>query len=178
MRFTETPLKGAFILDIEKFEDNRGFFSRSFSADEFAKLGLNDKLVQCNISYNNSRGTLRGMHFQDPPFAEDKLVRCTMGALYDVIVDIRPESPTFCKWFGVELTAENRRMVYAPIGFAHGFITLVDQTEIFYQMSQYYSGPHARGYLWNDPAFGINWPIEPTCISDRDQAHARFIPTR
>lgn len=174
MKFIETPLKGAYVVEAERISDERGFFARSWAIDEFAAMGLETRLAQCNISYNAKKATLRGMHLQAAPFEETKLVRCTMGSIFDVIVDVRPDSPTFKKWFGIELSAENRTMLYIPPGFAHGFITLTDQSEVFYQMSQYYSGPHARGYLWNDPAFGIKWPLEPAVISDRDRAHSRF----
>ena len=168
MIFTETKLKGAFIIDIEPSEDERGFFARSWCEDEFKKHGLNPRLVQCNISFNKKRGTLRGMHYQIAPFAEAKLVRCTMGAIYDVIIDLRNDSPTFKKWFSVELSAENRRALYVPEDFAHGFQTLVDNTEVFYQMSEFYRPECARGLRWNDVAFEIEWPISDVVISEND----------
>ena len=168
MIFTETKLKGAFIIDIEPREDERGFFARSWCEDEFKKHGLNPRLVQCNISFNKKRGTLRGMHYQIAPFAEAKVVRCTMGAIYDVIIDLRNDSPTFKKWFSVELSAENRRGLYVPEDFAHGFQTLVDNTEVFYQMSEFYHSECSRGLRWNDVAFEIEWPISDVVISEND----------
>jgi len=171
MIFTETKLKGAFIIDIEPREDERGFFARSWCEDEFKKHSLNPRLVQCNISFNKKRGTLRGMHWQVAPFAEAKLVRCTRGALYDVIIDLRPDSPTFKQWISVELTAENRRAVYVPEDFAHGFQTLMDNTEVFYQMSEFYHPENARSVRWDDPAFGIEWPSGPRIISRRDNEY-------
>lgn len=169
MVFTETRLKGAFIINIEPHEDERGFFARSWCADEFKKHNLNSCLSQCNISFNNKRGTLRGMHYQVAPFAEAKLVRCTMGAIYDVIIDLRPDSGTFKRWFSVELTAENRCAVYAPEGFAHGFQTLADESEVFYQMSEFYHPECSRGVRWDDPAFGVTWPVETLVISENDK---------
>jgi dTDP-4-dehydrorhamnose 3,5-epimerase len=175
MIFTETALKGTYVIDIEKTEDERGFFARSWCRREFEAHGLNSDIAQCDISYNPKRGTLRGMHSQAPPFEEAKLVRCTMGSLYDVIVDLRQASPTFKRHFGVDLTAENRRMIYVPEGFAHGFLTLEDGTEVFYQISQFYSPGHAKGFRWNDPFFAIAWPSEPVVISDRDRSYPDFI---
>jgi dTDP-4-dehydrorhamnose 3,5-epimerase len=157
MLFIETKLKGAFIIDIAPRQDERGFFARSWCADEFVKHGLNPRLAQCNISFNKKRGTLRGMHYQAEPFPEAKLVRCTMGAMYDVMIDLRQNSPTFKQWLAVELTAQNRRALYIPEGFAHGFQTLEDDTEVFYQMSEFYHPECARGVRWDDPAFGILW---------------------
>ena len=168
MIFTETKLKGAFIIDIDALEDERGFFARSWCEDEFREHGLNPRLVQCNISFNKKRGTLRGMHFQVAPFAEVKVVRCTMGALCDVIIDLRPNSPTFKQWVSVELTAENRRALYIPEDFAHGFQTLTDNTEVFYQMSEFFHPECARGVRWNDDAFGIIWPVLDMVISEND----------
>lgn len=168
MIFTETKLKGAFIIEIEPREDERGFFARSWCEDEFKQHGLNPCLVQCNISFNKKRGTLRGMHYQAAPYAEAKVVRCTMGAVYDVIIDLRPDSPTFKQWISVELTAENRRALYVPEDFAHGFQTLMDNIEVFYQMSEFYHSECARGVRWDDPAFGIDWPIDEVIISGRD----------
>lgn len=158
MIFKETKLAGAFVVEQELFADERGFFARSWSEREFAAAGLDARLSECNISFNHRRGTLRGMHFQRAPHAQAKLVRCTMGAIYDVIIDLRPASPTFKEWVGVELTAENRRMLYVPETFAHGFQTLVDNTEVFYQMSEVFAPDCAGGVRWNDPAFGIEWP--------------------
>jgi dTDP-4-dehydrorhamnose 3,5-epimerase len=173
--FTETHLKGAYIIDIEKLEDERGFFARSWCLREFEAHGLNPNLVQCNISFNTHRRTMRGMHYQGKPFEETKLIRCTMGSIYDVIVDIRPNSPSFKQHLGVILSPENRRMLYIPEGFAHGFLTLEDKTEIFYQMSEFYAPDHARGFRWNDPAFGIEWPENVLIISDRDRDYPDFI---
>ncbi len=170
MIFNETQLKGAFLIELERREDERGFFARSWDVDEFQKHGLNPRLVQCNISFNKVRGTLRGMHFQVAPFAEAKLVRCTMGALYDVIIDLRDGSPTLKRWFGVELSAENRLALYVPEGFAHGFQTLADNTEVFYQMSEVFHPECARGVRWDDPAFGIIWPFSNPIVSPGDSA--------
>ena len=174
MIFTESKLKGAFIIELERFCDERGFFARSWCQKEFEKHGLNPRLAQCNISYNISKGTLRGMHYQVSPCEEAKLIRCTMGGIFDVIVDLRPESPTFKHYFAEIITAEDRRMIYIPEGFAHGFLTLQDGTELLYQMSGFYSPDHARGVRWNDPAFGIEWPTEVKVISDRDKNYPDF----
>lgn len=168
MLFTETRLPGAFIIDIEPHNDERGFFARSWCAEEFEKLGLNPRLSQCNISFNKKLGTLRGMHYQAVPFPEAKLVRCTMGAIYDVIIDLRVDSPTFRQWFAVELTAENRRAIYVPENFAHGFQTLIDNAEVFYQMSEFFHPEYARGIRWDDTAFGIEWPIPHPILSEKD----------
>ncbi len=174
MRFIETELKGAYIIEPQSIEDERGFFARSFCVEEFATRGLNPQIVQCNISYNRQKGTLRGMHYQTDPYAEAKLVRCTKGAIYDVIVDLRQDSQTFGQWIGVELTAANRRSLYAPEELAHGFQTVEDDTEVFYQMSQFYQPQAARGFRWNDPKFNIQWPIEELIISPRDQGYPDF----
>ena len=160
MIFTETKLAGAFVIEPERVEDERGFFARTWCVREFEERGLNTRLVQCNISFNKQKGTLRGMHFQIEPHAETKLVRCTMGAMYDVIVDVRPDSPTLGRWVAVELSADNRKMLYIPEGFAHGFQTLVDNTEVFYQMAEFYHPESARGLRWDDPVLGIAWPPE------------------
>jgi dTDP-4-dehydrorhamnose 3,5-epimerase len=176
MKFTETELKGAFIINVERLEDERGFFARTWCRQEFETHGLNPGLAQCNISYNRKRGTLRGMHYQAAPHEEAKLVRCTRGAIYDVIIDLRPGSQTFKRWAGLELNEHNRRMLYIPEGFAHGFLTLRDDTEVFYQMSVPYSAEHARGVRWNDPAFGIQWPEEVSIISDKDSRLTDFLP--
>jgi dTDP-4-dehydrorhamnose 3,5-epimerase len=174
MIFTETPFAGAYLIDLEQHADDRGFFGRTFCAREFAQHGLNPKLVQCSISYNRRQGTLRGMHYQAPPHAEAKLVRCTAGAIYDVIVDLRPESRTRHKWFGVELTADNRRSLYIPEGLAHGFLTLADETEVFYQMSELYVADCARGVRWDDPVFSIDWPASVSVISERDRNYPDY----
>jgi dTDP-4-dehydrorhamnose 3,5-epimerase len=175
MIFSETKLKGAFIIDVEPREDERGFFARSWCENEFKQHGLNSRFAQCNISFNKKRGTLRGMHYQVAPFAEAKVVRCTMGAIYDVIIDLREDSPTFKQWLSVELTAENRRALYVPEDFAHGFQTLVDNTEVFYQMSEFYHPECARGARWNDPTFGVEWISVPRVISKRDNEYADFL---
>ena len=174
MIFTETKLKGTFIIEPERLEDERGFFARTWCKREFAVQELDPKLVQCNISFNKKRGTLRGMHHQAAPHEEVKLVRCTMGAIYDVVIDLRPSSLTFMDWFSVELTAENRKMIYIPEGFSHGFMTLGDNTEVFYQMSEFYAPECARGVRWNDPAFDIAWPEEVTAISEKDKQYPDF----
>ena len=170
MIFIETKLKGAYIIEPERLEDERGFFARTWCEDEFAAHGLNPRLVQCNISFNKKKGALRGMHYQVAPYEEAKLVRCTKGAIYDVIIDLRFNSPTHKQWFAVELTAENRKMLYVPEGFAHGFQTLEDDSEVFYQMSEFYHPECARGVRWNDPAFRIEWPIKIAVISLKDQS--------
>jgi dTDP-4-dehydrorhamnose 3,5-epimerase len=162
------------VVEIERMEDDRGFFARTWCQREFEKHGLDSRLVQCNLSYNRSKGTLRGMHYQAPPYAEAKLVRCTAGAVYDVIVDLRPGSKSFRQWVGVELTADNRRALFIPEGLAHGFLTLADQTEVFYQMSEFYTPEGARGVRWNDLAFGIQWPAAVAVISPRDAAYPDF----
>jgi dTDP-4-dehydrorhamnose 3,5-epimerase len=174
MIFHETELKGAFEIHIEPRADERGFFARSWCRDEFEEHKLNPRLAQCNISFNSRKGTLRGMHYQVAPYAEAKVVRCTQGSVHDVLIDLRPESPTFKQWVAVSLTAENRKMVYVPEGFAHGFLTLEDNTEVFYQMSEFYSAESARGIRWNDPAFGIAWPGTVKVISERDRSYPNF----
>lgn len=175
MVFTETQLKGAFVIDLERQEDERGFFARTFCTDAFQARGLNARLVQCSISFNKARGTLRGMHWQDPPHAECKLVRATRGAIYDVIIDLRPNMPTFKQYLAFELTAENRRELYVPEGFAHGFQTLEDNTEVFYQMSAAHAPGLGRGVRWNDPAFGIEWPaVERRIMNERDASYPDF----
>lgn len=174
MIFTETKLKGAFIINVEPIEDERGLFARSWCREEFKAHGLNPELAQCNISFNNKKGTLRGMHYQKPPHEEAKLVRCTLGAIFDVIIDLRADSPTCKQWLGEELTAKNRRMLYIPEGFAHGFITLEDDTEVFYQMSTPYVPNSASGVRWDDPAINIIWPKQPQIISQQDQSYTDF----
>ncbi len=172
MIFTETKLKGAFIIEPERIEDERGFFARTFCQKELEAHGLNPQLVQCNISSNNKRGTLRGMHYQVAPYEEAKLVSCIRGAIYDVIIDLRSNSPTHCQWFAVELSAENYKMLYVPEGFPHGFQTLEDNTEVFYQMSEFYHPECSRGVRWDDPTFGIKWPPErERLILLKDQDH-------
>jgi dTDP-4-dehydrorhamnose 3,5-epimerase len=172
--FTETALKGAYILDPEKLEDERGFFARAFCEREFTEQGLAVNWVQSSISFNHTQGTLRGMHYQEAPYEETKLVRCTMGGIVDVILDLRRDSPTFRQWVGVELTAANRRMVYVPQGVAHGFQTLTDNTEVFYEISEYYHPESARGVCWNDPAFRMEWPAPASVISKKDRSYLPF----
>lgn len=187
MLFKETKLKGAYIIELEPFLDERGFFARSFCQKEFKLHEINLDIVQCNISYNKKNGTLRGMHYQAAPSAEAKLVSCIRGTIYDVIIDLRPDSPTYCKWTGIRLTAHCSqltayslpltapyRMLYIPKGFAHGFLTLEDDTDIFYQMSAFYAPGYGRGIRWNDPAFGITWPGEISVISDQDKSYPDF----
>jgi dTDP-4-dehydrorhamnose 3,5-epimerase len=169
MIFHKTKLAGAYLIELERHVDERGFFARSWCQREFAQRGLESALVQCNISYNQRRGTLRGMHYQVPPFAETKLIRCTRGAIYDVILDLRPDSATFLAWIGAELSATNGWMLYVPPGFAHGFVTLTDESELFYQMSDFYAPEYARGVRWDDPLFAIEWPEPVTVISAKDQ---------
>ena len=175
MKFTETKLVGAFVIDIEPIEDERGFFARSWCQKEFSDHGIDPALVQCNISYNKNKGTLRGMHYQSFPYQEGKIVRCTHGGIYDVIIDLRENSPSFCQWHAVELTAMNRRMLYVPENFAHGFLTLTDNAEVFYQMTHFYSPGAASGVRWDDPAFDINWPATDIVISERDRSYPDFI---
>ncbi len=170
MIFDETRLRGAYIIEPERQEDERGFFARTFCRREFARYGIDFDVVQCNISFNKKRGTLRGMHYQAGPHAEAKLVRCTAGVIYDVIVDLRPDSPTYSQWIATELSAANRSMHYVPRGFAHGFQTLVDNTEAFYLMSAPYVAGSSAGILWRDPTIGIQWPLANPILSERDQA--------
>ena len=172
--FTEARLQGAFIIDVERKEDERGFFARSWCRDEFISHGLDAQLLQCSISFNTKPGTLRGMHYQIAPHEENKLVRCTMGAIYDVILDLRPTSPTFKHWQAVELSAENRRMLYIPHGLAHGFQTLADNSEVFYQISETYHPEAARAVRWDDAAFGISWPVAQRIMSAQDRQHPNF----
>jgi dTDP-4-dehydrorhamnose 3,5-epimerase len=171
MIFTELPLPGAYVVDMERLADDRGFFARSYCGDEFAARGLGPDLRQCSVSYNARKGTLRGMHYQVAPHEEHKLVRCTAGAIFDVIIDIRTASPTYRHWFGVELTMDNRRSLFIPPGFAHGFVSLSDDTEVYYMISVAHAPAFSRGVRWNDPAFAIDWPMPPAVISDRDAAY-------
>lgn len=174
MIFQETKLSGVFEIRLEPVHDNRGFFARSWCQKEFENRGLDPKVVQCNVSFNKKKGTLRGMHYQAAPNAEAKLVRCTSGSVYDVVIDLRPQSPTFKKWIAAVLRSVERNSIYVPKGCAHGFLTLEDDTEIFYQMSEFYSAEPARGVRWNDPAFQIVWPVAVEVISDRDNAYPDF----
>jgi dTDP-4-dehydrorhamnose 3,5-epimerase len=172
--FSETKLRGAFIIQAERLEDGRGFFARTWCKEEFRAHGLNPRLAQCSISFNRKKGTLRGMHYQAVPDEEAKLVRCTMGAVYDVIIDLRRESGTYKQWFAIELSSENRTMLYIPEGFAHGFQTLEDTTEVSYQMSEFYAPGSSLGVRWSDPAFGIEWPSGERTISPKDQQYLDF----
>lgn len=171
MKFIETPLAGAFAIRPERRSDERGFFARVFCRDEFAAHGLDFYVTQCNISFNPTKATLRGMHYQAAPHQEVKLVRCTTGAIFDVIVDLRADSRSFRRWFGIELSAENRDMLYVPKGFAHGYLTLTAASEVFYQVSEFYRPEYERGARWDDPEFGIKWPLRPELISDKDRDH-------
>jgi dTDP-4-dehydrorhamnose 3,5-epimerase len=172
--FTETRLRGAFLIEPERLGDERGFFALSWSREEFGARGLSARLAECNISFNRRKGTLRGMHYQLPPHAQAKLVRCTMGAVYDVIVDLRPDSPTFKQWVAAELSADNRLMLYIPEGFAHGFQTLADGSEVFYQMSDVHAPESGRGVRWDDPAFSIEWPPGERIIIARDREYLDY----
>lgn len=173
MLLIETKLKGAFIIEPERLEDDRGFFARTWCQREFEACGLTPQFVQCSISFNKKKGTLRGMHYQASPHEEAKLVRCTRGAIYDVIIDLRANSPTFKQWVAVHLTENNRKMLYVPKGLAHGFQTLEDDTEVFYQISEFYSPECATGVRWDDPVFGIKWPMElHRIISPKDSSYA------
>lgn len=174
MIFTETSLAGAFHIDIRKLEDPRGFFARTFCQKEFIEHGLNTRVAQCNVSYNIKKGTWRGLHLQISPYQEAKLVQCISGAIYDVIVDLRPKSPTYMKHLGVTLRAEEYQMLYVPEGFAHGFLTLTDHVNVFYQISEFYAPEYARGFRWDDPAFGIVLPEEVKVISERDARSPDF----
>jgi dTDP-4-dehydrorhamnose 3,5-epimerase len=174
MIFKQTNLQGAFVIEIRRIEDERGFFARTFCQNEFREHGLNPNVAQCNISYNKTQGTLRGMHFQAAPHQEAKLVRVMQGAIRDVIVDIRPDSPTYLKHFSVDLTAGAYNALYVPEGFAHGFLTLEPETCVFYQMSAFYAPGFAHGFRWNDPAFGIEWGGEVHVISERDATYPDF----
>lgn len=176
MQFIPTPLADAHVIELDKIGDARGFFARAFCENEFSAAGLVSRFVQVNNSLSADKGTLRGMHYQLAPKAETKLVRCIRGALWDVIIDLRPDSATFCQHFGVELSADNRRMLYVPKGFAHGFITLQDDTEAFYFVDEVYAPDMERGVRWNDPHFGIEWPAEPVVLSDKDRDQRDFDP--
>ena len=170
MIFTETRLKGSFIIEPEKNVDERGFFARAFDDHVFEEHGLKSRVKQCNISFNKTKGTLRGMHYQASPYEEAKLVRCTRGKAFEVMVDLRPASSTYLEWFGVEISAENYKMLYAPEGFALGFQTLEDNTELFYQMSEKFMPDFGRGIRWDEPTIAISWPLKPTVISKKDLA--------
>ena len=174
MIFTETTVNDAYIVELDKREDHRGFFARTWDKNEFEEHNLNSNLVQCNVSFSKKRGTLRGMHYQKKPFEESKLIRCTKGKIFDVIIDLRTHSSTFKKWFGVELTQENYKMLYVPEGFAHGFQSLEDNSEIIYQVSEFYTPNSELGIHWNDPAFNITWPIEEKTITEKDNSWKLF----
>jgi dTDP-4-dehydrorhamnose 3,5-epimerase len=174
MIFKETKLKGAYIIELEPLQDERGFFARTFCKKDFEEHGLNPCIAQCNISYSKKTGTLRGMHYQVAPYEEAKLVRCTRGAIYDVMVDLRPESPTFKQWVAEELTAKNCKMLYIPEGFAHGYLSLEDNTMVFYQVSEFYHPECERGVRWDDPAIGIKWRASINIVSDRDRMYPNF----
>ncbi|MGO9452559.1 MAG: dTDP-4-dehydrorhamnose 3,5-epimerase [Candidatus Binataceae bacterium] len=174
MIFTAAKLEGAFVVELERRCDERGFFARTFCQKEFEAQALSARFVQCNTSFNHSQATLRGLHYQQPPWKEVKLVRCTMGAIYDVIIDLRPESSTRGQWFGIELNADNRKMLYVPEGVAHGYLTLSSDTEVFYQVSQFYNPEAESGVRWNDPTFKIEWPLRPKVISDKDRSFPDF----
>jgi len=174
MQYTPSRIAGAWIMDITPIHDARGFFAMTWLPDELRQRGMNPSLAQCNLAFNHQRGTLRGMHFQKAPHAQAKIVRCTRGALLDVVVDLRPDSPTFKQWDGIELTADNRRMLYMPEGIAHGYITLVDDTEAYYHASSPWVREAESGVRWNDPAFAIQWPMPPSVISEKDQGWPLF----
>lgn len=167
--FTETELKGAFIIEVEKINDERGFFARTWDKEKFEKHNLNSNIVQCSISINKKKGTIRGMHYQVKPYEESKIVRCTKGKIFDVIIDLRKKSSTFKKWISVEISENNHKMIYIPKGFAHGFQTLEDNTEIFYQISEFYNKDASSGIKCNDPELSIKWPLEITMVSEKDK---------
>jgi len=176
VKFVETPLAGTFLIELDQLRDERGWFARTFDAQEFARAGLDPAVAQCNTSFNARRGTIRGIHYQAHPGWEAKLVRCTRGAIFDVAVDLRPDSETYCRWFGAELSADTGRMLYVPVGLAHGFQTLTDDSDVHYQMSHEYVPAQARGVRFDDPAFGIEWPLADPIVSDRDRSFPDFEP--
>ena len=175
MIFRETKLQGAYTIELERIKDERGFFARSWCQKEFEEHGLNSLIVQCNISYNEAKGTLRGMHYQAVPYEEAKLVSCIRGTIFDVIIDLRRDSATYCQWVAVELSCDNYRMIYVPEGFAHGFQTLEDNTVVCYQMSEFYYSEYTRGVRWNDKAFGIKWPMDKSIIASKDCQFSDFV---
>lgn len=174
MIFNKTEFNGVFIIEIEKQIDERGFFARTWDKEKFGEYGLNSKLIQCNVSFNKKKGILRGMHYQIAPYEEAKLIRCTKGKIFDVIIDLRPKSNTYRQWFGIEMSDENYKMLYVPEGFAHGFQTLEDNTEVFYQMSEMHMPDYVRGVRYNDSSFDIKWPITPVIISEKDRIYPSF----
>lgn len=177
MKFSETKLKGAFIIEPEKIEDRRGFFARMWCQNEFEAHGLKPNFVQINLSFNKSRGIIRGLHYQTTPYEEAKLFRCTSGAIYDVIIDLRPESPTYLEWAGFELTGDNRKMLYVPENFANGYQALSDNAEVIYLVSQFYSPDSEKGIRYNDPAFNIEWPqIDDLVVSEKDKRCPDYVP--
>jgi len=178
MLFTTTKLNGAYIIEIERKEDERGFFARTYCQREFEAQGIDFNIVQSNVSYNKKKATLRGLHAQLAPYKESKLVRCSSGSIYDVIVDMRKNSATYLQWYGEKLTKDNYKMMYIPEGFAHGFITLEDETEVVYQMSEYYTPGAEIGFRWNDIAFNIEWPLAPEVMSAKDQSYPLYVPTQ
>jgi len=178
MIFNETEISGAYTVDLEKRLDDRGFFARGWCWQEFAERGLNNRLVQMNVSFNRSKHTLRGFHYQTPPYQEDKLLRCIRGSVHDVVLDLRPESPTYMRHISVELTAANYRMLFVPKGCANAFLTLMDDTEVTYLVSEFYTPAAEGGVRWNDPAFGIKWPADPAVISDKDRGWPDFVRQR
>lgn len=174
MKFTETSIRGSYIIKLEKYEDNRGYFARNYCRNEYREHGLLDSFVQSNISFNKKKGTLRGMHYQAKPYGEVKVVSCLQGAIYDVIIDLRRDSESFCKWLGITLSSTNDKMLYIPEGFAHGFQTLEDNTLVHYQMGEYYYPEYARGVRWNDPLFDIQWPLKVEVVSKKDSSYPDF----
>jgi dTDP-4-dehydrorhamnose 3,5-epimerase len=176
MRFQELRLPGVYAIDLEPIEDERGWFARTWCADELAALGLDDAVKQCSLSFSRRKGTLRGLHFQADPFAEAKVVRCTRGSIHDIVVDLRPDSPTCFQWAAIDLRAGDGRSLYIPKGLAHGFQALEDATEVFYQISQFYDAGSRRGIRWNDPFFRIEWPLPDPLLSERDRSYPDFDP--
>ncbi len=174
MKFIETALADAYIIELEKYEDARGYFARSYCRNEFRDRGLLDIFVQSNISFNKIKGTLRGMHYQAEPYGEVKVVSCFQGKIYDVIIDLRPDSNTYCKWISVTLSSDNGKLLYIPKGFAHGFQTLEDNTMVHYQMGEFYKPEYARGVRWNDPRFAIKWPLNVEIVSEKDGSYQDF----
>ena len=174
MNFHETSLPGVYVIEPKRLSDERGFFARTFCTEDFAVRGLDARVVQSSISFNPTRGTLRGMHYQAEPHGENKIIRCTMGAIWDCLIDLRPGSPTYKQWTAETLTAENRRLFYVPEGVAHGFLTLEPNSEVFYEISTIYVPDAGRGVRWDDPAFGIEWPDRPQLMSDRDRSYPDF----
>jgi dTDP-4-dehydrorhamnose 3,5-epimerase len=178
MIFRPTALPGVLLVEPERRSDERGFFARTYCDEEFRAQGIAARVTQCSVSFNAAPGTLRGMHYQVEPYREAKLVRCTMGAIYDVVIDLRRDSPTYCGWIAAELTAENRQTLYVPEGCAHGFLTLRENSEVFYQMSERFRPGAAAGVRWNDPAFGVRWPAAPVVIAPRDACYPDYDPGR